>query len=193
MRAICLVGSPAPTSRTGIAVRALAHLLLQRGFDVDVVNLAECDLPHTDPDSYWSTQPHPNPTARQFIDAVLRADAVVLGTPVQHAGYSGLLKSALDLLPADAFEYKAVGLVANAGGVRGASIACEHLRTVVKALGGWTIPTQVSTTAADFDGATDQAPAALLAAAPLRRCEEMAEQILSFTKAIRPISPVRPI
>lgn len=193
MRAICLVGSPVPMSRTGIVVRTVADLLVRHGFDVDVVNLAERGLPHTDPDSYWGSQPHPNPAARQFIDDVRRADAVVLGTPVQHAGYSGLLKSALDLLSADSFEYKAVGLVANAGGARGASIACEQLRTVVKALGGWAIPTQVSTIAADFDETTEQAPTALLATAPLRRCEEMAEQILGFTKAIRPARSIRPI
>lgn len=169
-------------SRTGIAAHKLADCLAQRGFDIDMVNLAELGLPHTEPQSYWSADAHPHPTAREFIAAVLRADAVVLATPVQHAGYSGILKSALDLLPGDAFQDKAVGLVANAGGARGASIACEHLRTVVKALGGWCIPTQVATTAADFD----ETPTTLLAAAPLSRCDEMAEQLLVFTKAIRP-------
>ena len=182
MKAICLIGSPAPRSRTGITVRQVADLLVQRGFDTEVVNLAERGLPHTDPDSYWSEEPHPVASVREFIESVLRADAVVLGTPIQHAGYSGLLKSAIDLLPAVAFTYKAIGLVANAGGPRGSTIACEHLRTVVKALGGWPVPTQVTTSSGDFD----DGPTTLTAAAPTRRCEEMAEEILVFTKAMRP-------
>jgi NAD(P)H-dependent FMN reductase len=181
VKAICVVGSPAVRSRTGTATRQVADLLTQRGFDVTLVNLADRGLPHTDPETYWSGDPHPMAAVRAFVAAVLDADAVVLGTPVQHASYSGLLKSAIDLLPDNAFADKAVGLVANAGGQRGSTIACEHLRSVVKALGGWSVPTQVTTNEVDFG-----ADGALVAGGPLRRCAELADQILAFTKAMRP-------
>lgn len=121
---------------------------------------------------------------RHFIGAVLAADAIVLGTPVHHASFSGLLKSALDLLQADAFDTKAIGLVANAGGTKGSTIACEQLRTVVKALGGWPVPTQLVTSAGDFDAERTT----LTGAAPLRRCVELADQMLAFTKGMRPLA-----
>jgi NAD(P)H-dependent FMN reductase len=187
MRVLCLAGSPARESRTLVLVRHVADLLAARGFEAELVNLAVAGLPHTDPEVYWGRAPHPDPAAERFIAAVTQADAVVLGTPVQHASYSALLKGALDLLQYDAFERRAVGLVANAGGTRGSTIACEHLRSVVKALGGWTVPTQVTTTASDFDERCAQ----LTATGLLRRCEEMAEQILAFSRAFRGAASLR--
>ncbi|MBO0652522.1 NAD(P)H-dependent oxidoreductase [Streptomyces triculaminicus] len=185
MRALCVVGSPSPHSHTRALVLHIAALLERRGFTVTLADLAERELPHSRPEHYWSGEPHPVPAAREFVAAARDCDAVVLGTPVYHAGYSGLLKNALDLLPYDAFDGKAVGLAANAGGPRGSAGACEQLRQVVKALGGWPVPAQVSTVAADFAPGADERPA-LDASGPLHdRCAGMADQLAAFTRAMR--------
>ncbi|MFI9203981.1 NADPH-dependent FMN reductase [Streptomyces sp. NPDC053048] len=185
MHALCVVGSPSPRSHTRSLVQHIAGLLEQRGFGITLVDLAEAGLPPSHPDHYWSDAPHPVPRARSFLEAARACDAVVLGTPVYHAGYSGLLKNALDLLPYDTFDGKAVGLAANAGGPRGSAGACEQLRQVVKALGGWPVPAQVSTVAQDFTGDAAGRPALEAAGAVHDRCAAMADQLAAFTRAMR--------
>ncbi|MEV4439389.1 NADPH-dependent FMN reductase [Streptomyces sp. NPDC049577] len=181
MRALCVVGSPSPGSHTSALVRHVGVLLAERGFEVTVADLGELELPRSHPDAYWSEAPHPVPAARDFIAAARGADALVLGTPVYHAGYSGVLKDALDLLPKDTFEGKAIGLAANAGGPRGSSVAVEQLRQVVKALGGWPVPEQVCTVASDFAGRHSLAEADAIRT----RCTAMADQLVRFTRAMR--------
>ncbi|MFI9237117.1 NADPH-dependent FMN reductase [Streptomyces sp. NPDC053079] len=156
MRALLISGSPNPRSATtalaGVAGRALGEL----GATVHTVNLAE----------------HPDPAT--LHRAVAHAGAIVLASPVHHAGYSGLLKTALDTLPGDAFADKAVGLLAHGSGPRTGNVVCEQLRTVAKALGGWVVPTQVAACREDFTAADGPAdPLAPL----LARCRTMAAEL----------------
>ncbi|MFH8787509.1 NADPH-dependent FMN reductase [Streptomyces roseoverticillatus] len=189
-RTLCVAGSPSRGSHTRALVAHVGRLLERRGSETSLADLAELGLPPSHPGHYWSAEPHPVARAREFIDAVRASDALVLGTPVYHSGYSGLLKSAVDLLPRDAFEGRAVALVSHAGGPRGSATACEQLRQVVKALGGWAVPLQVSTVTADFTGgsAGDFADGrrTLDEAGPVHaRCEELADQLAGFTRAMR--------
>ncbi|MEV4926792.1 NADPH-dependent FMN reductase [Streptomyces roseoverticillatus] len=188
-RTLCVAGSPGRGSHTRALVAHVGRLLERRGSETALADLAELGLPPSHPGHYWSAEPHPVARAREFIDAVRASDALVLGTPVYHSGYSGLLKSAVDLLPRDAFEGRAVALVSHAGGPRGSATACEQLRQVVKALGGWAVPLQVSTVTADFgDSAGDLTGGrrTLDEAGPVHaRCEELADQLAGFTRAMR--------
>ncbi|MEV4505527.1 NADPH-dependent FMN reductase [Streptomyces klenkii] len=188
-RTLCVAGSPSRGSHTRALVAHVGGLLERRGSETVLADLAELGLPPSHPDHYWSPEPHPVARAREFIDAVRASDALVLGTPVYHSGYSGLLKSAVDLLPRDAFEGKAVALVSHASGPRGSAAACEQLRQVVKALGGWAVPMQVSTVSADFTdftGFADGGRRTLDEAGPVHaRCAELADQLAVFTRAMR--------
>ncbi|MET9414912.1 NADPH-dependent FMN reductase [Streptomyces klenkii] len=185
-RTLCVAGSPSRGSHTRALVAHVGGLLERRGSETVLADLAELGLPPSDPDHYWSPEPHPVARAREFIDAVRASDALVLGTPVYHSGYSGLLKSAVDLLPRDAFEGKAVALVSHASGPRGSAAACEQLRQVVKALGGWAVPMQVSTVSADFTDFADGGRRTLDEAGPVHaRCAELADQLAVFTRAMR--------
>ncbi|MEU1817308.1 NADPH-dependent FMN reductase [Streptomyces roseifaciens] len=184
-RVLCVAGSPSAGSHTRALVGHIGGLLEQHGFDSGVADLAVLDLPRSHPDHYWSEAPHPVVQAREFIEAVLASDALVLGTPVYHSGYSGLLKSAVDLLPSDAFAGKAVGLVSHASGPRGSATACEQLRQVVKALGGWAVPMQVSTVSADFTPAAAGQRGLDMTGPVHARCVELAGQLAAFTRAMR--------
>ncbi|MCQ4205403.1 NADPH-dependent FMN reductase [Streptomyces sp. NPDC058783] len=95
-------------------------------------------------------EPPPGSQTAQLRALAARCEAAVLATPVYHGSYSALLKNALDHLTGDALAGRPVGLVAAGGGPRGAGTACDQLRTVVRALGGWAAPTHVATTAADL-------------------------------------------
>lgn len=66
---------------------------------------------------------------------VEQADAVVIGTPVYKAAYSGILKAFLDVLPQDGFAGKLVLPLAT-GGSQSHMLALDYaLRPVLSALG----------------------------------------------------------
>ncbi len=81
------------------------------------------------------------------VAAASSADILVLATPVYRATFNGALKAFLDRFPTDALLRTAVILAATAALDTGG-------RSVVASLGGWTVPTVVYATGADFvDGA----------------------------------------
>jgi SsuE family FMN reductase len=87
-----------------------------------------------------------DPAINDAIRAVRSANAIVVGTPVYQAAYSGLLKVFLDLLPQFAFRGKAV-LPLVTGGSSAHVLAVDYaLRPVLAQLGaahigqGWFVP-----------------------------------------------------
>ncbi|MEU1408314.1 NADPH-dependent FMN reductase [Streptomyces sp. NPDC005728] len=181
MRALVIHGSPRKSSFTAALAGAVGAALDATGMEVCFVELAAC--PPTGRDPY-----------ERLRQAVADADAVVLATPVHHCGYSGLLKTALDALPSGALVDRAVGLLAQGAGPYNGNVVCEQLRTVVKALGGWAVPTQVSGGWADFtlpDGGAPTPSAQLLhrcrvLAGELHRCAAMLEGSYERLGAHRP-------
>ncbi|MBE7188508.1 NADPH-dependent FMN reductase [Jatrophihabitans endophyticus] len=104
--------------------------------------------------------------AESLVEAVRRADAVVIATPGYHGGMSGLVKNALDHLEAlrtDARPYldgRAVGVIVSAGGWQAAGSALVSVRSAVHALRGWPTPFGVTVNSAeqrpDGDGRFDE-------------------------------------
>ena len=98
-------------------------------------------LPHYDPSVETRT-----PQELAFVAAVRRADGLILATPAYHAGVSGLVKNALDLMQdtaADARPYldgRAVGLLVTAYGWQATGATLGSLRSIVHALRGWPTP-----------------------------------------------------
>jgi NAD(P)H-dependent FMN reductase len=152
LRTVCIAGSPSSASTTRKILERCEALLIEAGGETALLDLHAINLPPMAVATYAVREKLPH-CINDFTDQVLSADAIVLGTPVHHGTFSGLLKGVLDHLPSDAFHRKPVGLVANVGGTRSGSAACDHLRAVVKALGGWAVPTQVVTHSGDFAGA----------------------------------------
>ena len=74
------------------------------------------------------------------IQKVVEADALIVGTPVYRASFTGALKNLLDLIPNDALAGKAVGLVAT-GGSDHHLLAVEYaLRPVISYFRAHTVP-----------------------------------------------------
>lgn len=88
----------------------------------------------------------PVPAAKEFVESVRRADAVVIGSPGYHGSVTGLVKNALDHLeelredPAPYLDGRPVGLVATAQGWQAAVNTLNALRDVTHALRGWPTP-----------------------------------------------------
>lgn len=92
---------------------------------------------------------------RQFVEAVRHADGLILATPAYHAGISGLLKNAIDLLEdlrGDVRPYlhdRAVGCIVTAHGWQGAGTTLTSVRTIVHALRGWPTPLGITLNTAE--------------------------------------------
>ena len=111
-----IVGSVSADSRTRTAVEVALDAAADRdGVETDVLHLADYDLETADGrgiDSYEGD-------TAAALDAIVEADAYVVGTPVYRGSYSGALKNLLDMVPRGQwqgdvapFEDAAVGLVA---------------------------------------------------------------------------------
>ncbi|MEW2502956.1 NADPH-dependent FMN reductase [Amycolatopsis sp. NPDC047767] len=139
--------------------RALRHALAAaeaEGAETELITAAELTLPMYDPGVAPLTD-----EAVRLLEAVRRADALVLSVPGYHGGISGLLKNALDHLqeladdPAPYLDGKAVGCVVATGGWQAGVTTLTSLRSTVHALRGWPTPLGVVVNSATkpFDAA----------------------------------------
>ncbi|MCA1221370.1 NADPH-dependent FMN reductase [Streptomyces sp. 8L] len=126
---LSLSGSPSASSRTARLLRHLDARIIERGHDVvplDARSLPAGPLLRADTSA---------PDIARAIELVERADAVVVGTPIYQAAYSGLLKSLLDLLPQSALEGKTVLPIATGGTARHVLAIDYALRPVLSSMG----------------------------------------------------------
>jgi FMN reductase len=90
------------------------------------------------------------PEQQRFVASVRDADGLILATPAYHAGMSGLLKNAIDLLEdlrdeqRPYLDGRAVGCIVTAYGWQGAGTTLTSVRTIVHALRGWPTPLGVT-------------------------------------------------
>lgn len=96
-----------------------------------------------------------NEVSDGLVDAVRRADAVVLATPGYHGAMSGLVKNALDhleLLRDDDRPYldgRGVGVIVCSAGWQACGTALVSVRSAVHALRGWPTPLGVTVNSAE--------------------------------------------
>lgn len=133
-----------------------------------------------------------NAALKTAIDAVRGSDAVVVVSPIFNASYSGLFKSFVDVLEADALRYKPV-LIAATGGTERHSLALEYaLRPLFAHLGAFVVPTAVYAAASDWGASSANHDA--LADRIERAADELADQVtrVSPAPAVDPFTDVVP-
>lgn len=136
------------------ALRLALSAAEQCGAEVVLFSGRALELPLYNP-----SDPNRTPAAMRLIEALRRADGVVISSPSYHGGISGLVKNALDYvedLRDDERPYLdevPVGVISCGGGWQGASSALANLRAIVHALRGWPTPfgAVINTSAPLFD------------------------------------------
>lgn len=134
---VAVCGSLRESSKTRVALRCALRGVESSGGTGALLDLREYDLPPLDPSQ--DEQGDSAAVTRRLREA----DAIVLGTPMYHGSYSGVLKNSLDHAGFDEFEGKTVGLLAVSGGAFPIT-TLDHLRSVCRALDAWVLPYQAA-------------------------------------------------
>lgn len=178
---VLISGSGTLNAKTTTGLTYIAKLLRERGMRTTLWDLAERPLPIAIPEEHGNMM-HPDPVVREFIRLVDSADGIVLGTPLYHGSFSGILKNALDNLGGDGFKNKHVGLLSNAGGA-GDSRPLEQLRSIVRNLYGYALQTQIATSGSDFSDAIIGRK--VTSAAIKDRCARLADELVMFVTIMK--------
>lgn len=128
-------------SATGKAVQIALEGAEAFGATTEYIDISVLDLPFCDGRIELDTYPE---NVQQFRRAILSAQGLIIGTPEYHNSLTGALKNAIDLCHWDDFAQKMVGVIGVAGGAIGAINAINHTRTVMRGVGAWVVPHQVS-------------------------------------------------
>jgi NAD(P)H-dependent FMN reductase len=128
-----IIGSTRP-GRAGLPIAQwfVERARRQGGFEVEVADLAEIDLPLLDEPSHPRFGNYLHQHTLDWSARIGRADAVVFVTPEYNHGYPASVKNAIDYLHNE-WKYKPVGFVSY-GGVAAGTRAVQQLKQVVTAL-----------------------------------------------------------
>ena len=141
---------------------------------------------------YDPTREARSPAAVELVDALRRADGVLIATPAYHAGISGLVKNAIDFtedLRDDVrpyFDGRAVGCIVVADGPQALGSTLASLRAVIHALRGWPTPFAATLNARERPfGGDGHAPDE----SALQACRLVAQQVVRFAAMSRAAGP----
>jgi FMN reductase len=174
-------GTTRPGSTTELAVGAALRAASARGARTEHFGgVFLASLPHYAPETPARTS-----AQAELIDAVRRADGLIVGTPGYHGGISALVKNALDLLEdlrAEDRPYlqdRAVGCIVTAAGWQACGTTLTALRSVVHAMRGW--PTPLGVTLNTSGTSSFSREGACVDAAAADRLTLLAHQVTDFT------------
>jgi len=146
IKVLGICGSMRSASATAKTVQLALLGAEEAGAEVEFYDIADHDLPFCDGRDDESTYPE---SVHVFRQKIRDSQGIILGTPEYHNSMTGALKNALDLCSFEEFEHKMIGVIGVAGGSMGAINSINHLRTVMRGIGAWVVPHQVSVAHSD--------------------------------------------
>ncbi|MBL7490747.1 NAD(P)H-dependent oxidoreductase [Frankia sp. AgB1.9] len=121
-------GRIGPSIGTWVAEQATAH----GAFDVELVDLAEVDLPMFNEPRHPRLGDYAHDHTKEWAATVAAADAFVFVMPEYNHSFTAPLKNAIDFLSAE-WRYKPVGF-ASYGGIAAGTRAVQAIKPVLTAL-----------------------------------------------------------
>ncbi len=141
MRIVGLGGTLRAGSSCEAALRIALHEAANMGASTECFSGPDLDLPMYNPSA-----PTRTPAAIALVEALRRADGIIVASPGYHGCMSGLIKNALDYtedMVNDArvyFDGLPVGCIATGFGAQGAMTTIDALRAVTHALRAYPTP-----------------------------------------------------
>ncbi len=153
---VTVYGAATPPGRLAVALAtAVDHMTAATPASVEGIRLDDTVLAIAGS----RTLEDQDPRTREVVDAVIRADAVLIASPVYRASMPGVLKNLLDLLPVEALRGKPVGLIV-VGATSHHFLGVErHMRDILSWFGALPLPVSVYLTNADFTEGVPSEPA----------------------------------
>jgi FMN reductase len=180
LRIVGIAGSPTVPSRSrALVIRALAYLG-ELGAETALIDLAQ--LPA---DALLLRRK--DGAVDDAIAQAISADALVIGTPVYRATYSGQLKAFLDLFPQDALRGSVAGLIVTGYGDGHSLAADTGLRPLVASLRGVTAGRSIYATNTSYP---DQGTIPAAHEAELRA---LATELVTLAAALRTTRSAEPV
>ena len=177
-----IVGIGGTMTSNSSSERVMRHVLAQceaAGAETIAFDGTTLDLPMYG----YGTPRTGNATA--LIEALRRAEGVVISSPGYHGTISGLIKNALDYVEDMAkderpyFEGRAVGLIAVAAGWQATGTTLATLRAIVHALRGWPTPMAVTVNSVQPVFAEDGSVSDPVL---LKQLDILAQQVVGFAR-----------
>lgn len=151
-------------------------------FEVELVDLAEVDLPLLDEPNHPRLREYTKEHTLRWSAIVDRADAFVFVTPEYNYGINAALKNALDFVYHE-WRHKPVGFVSY-GGVSGGLRAAQMTKQVISSLGMYPVVSAVTipfVARQVHDGAFDPLDAQVDSA------QSMIDELAGLTAAVAPL------
>jgi FMN reductase len=172
------------TTRTGSSSEQALALAMKHaqaaGAETQMLAGAELSqLPMYDPDPNTITD-----IGKRLVEALRRADGVIVASPAYHGGVSGLIKNAIDYIEEmnkDARVYldgRSFGIIACAYGYQGPGPVLSQLRQTAHALRAWPTPLGVGVNSAVVKFANGECSDPGIA----KQIEIMAQQVVEFAR-----------
>lgn len=137
-----LGGTTNPHSSTEQALAIALKTASDAGAETELFgSIKLCALPH-----YRSDPAGLNETGKALVEAVRRADGILLASPGYHGTISGLVKNAVDYIEETAGDERVyldglpIGLIVTAYGWQATGSTLAAMRSIVHALRGWPTP-----------------------------------------------------
>jgi NAD(P)H-dependent FMN reductase len=190
MAQLTIVIASTRPGRSGLAIGQwfIARAEKHGGLDVNVVDLAELNLPFLDEPNHPRFRKYTKKHTKDWSATVDGSDAFVFVTPEYNFGYPATLKNAIDFLHNE-WNYKPLGFVSY-GGVAAGTRSVQQLKQVVTALKMTPLSEAVSipfhTQFIDDDGVV-QANETMETAA-----DAMLDELVRTEAALRPLRADKP-
>jgi FMN reductase len=180
MNIALVYGTASRPGRLWIVLEAFSAALGQEVSSENVVNL------HQTPVDWADGRPLTELSAasQHAVDVVSSADAVVLFSPVYRASMPGALKNFLDLVPVEALESKALGVVSMGATAHHYLAVDNEIRRIGSWFGAVALPTSLYLSGQSFENGE-------LKAAALADVQSFADTTRAFTQQLENIV-VRP-
>ncbi|GGK04576.1 FMN reductase [Lentibacillus kapialis] len=111
-----------------------------------LIDLAEYDMQFSDGRDYRDYKGD----TKYAAETIMKADAIIIGTPIFQASIPATLKNIFDLLPVDAFRDKVVSMFVTAGSPKHYLIAEQQLKPILGYMKATIVQTYVFIEEQDF-------------------------------------------
>lgn len=139
MNIVVLNGSIVGSNTRVATEKVVERFKDQENVKVTFINLANYNLQFSDGRNYVDY----DGDTKFVTERIMKADGIVIGTPVFQASIPGTLKNLFDLLPVDAFRDKVVSIVMTAGSSKHYLVAEQQLKSILSYMKAQIVPTYV--------------------------------------------------